>query len=200
MAKDAGSLKKAAVLTGLTVLMGGAETSRVEAATFSETQPISASSGGITPAPLSFNQFNPSQGSLTSVEFVLTSTLTGTGPVVGFNGASVSINGNTLGSFSAITIPFGSPPLSASFNFDRTDGLSLASNYIGTGTFPVGLTIGFADCGGESCHVDWTGSLQVTFNPTTPLPASLPLLATGLAGLGLVSWRSRRKQKAKVES
>jgi hypothetical protein len=32
-------------------------------------------------------------------------------------------------------------------------------------------------------------------NPT-PLPAALPLFATGLAGLGLISWRRKRKAQA----
>ena len=30
-------------------------------------------------------------------------------------------------------------------------------------------------------------------NPTTPLPAALPLLATGLGALGLLGWRRKRK-------
>ena len=31
---------------------------------------------------------------------------------------------------------------------------------------------------------------------TTPLPATLPLFATGLGGLGLLGWRRKRKAQA----
>jgi len=31
---------------------------------------------------------------------------------------------------------------------------------------------------------------------TTPLPAALPLFATGLGGLGLLGWRRKRKAQA----
>ena len=54
MAND--SLKKAAVLTGLTVLMGGAEVSRADATTMStsETDMISLNIPGSSPSPLVF--------------------------------------------------------------------------------------------------------------------------------------------------
>jgi Tol biopolymer transport system component len=42
---------------------------------------------------------------------------------------------------------------------------------------------------------------SLTFIPTetaTPLPAALPLFATGLGGLGLLSWRRKRKAQAAV--
>lgn len=38
--------------------------------------------------------------------------------------------------------------------------------------------------------------LEVSSTPATPLPAALPLLATGLGALGLLGWR--RKRKARV--
>jgi len=34
--------------------------------------------------------------------------------------------------------------------------------------------------------------LQTTLTPTIPLPATLPLFATGLAGLGLLGWRRKK--------
>ena len=39
---------------------------------------------------------------------------------------------------------------------------------------------------------DWT----LTVSAETPLPAALPLFATGLAGLGLLGWRRKRKAVA----
>lgn len=38
-----------------------------------------------------------------------------------------------------------------------------------------------------------TGSVSVTPVSATPLPAALPLLATGLGALGLLGWRRKRK-------
>jgi hypothetical protein len=36
------------------------------------------------------------------------------------------------------------------------------------------------------------------FLVTTPLPAALPLFATGLGGLGLLGWRRKRKASAAI--
>ena len=41
-----------------------------------------------------------------------------------------------------------------------------------------------------------TGLNLLGDNPPTPLPAALPLFATGLAAFGLLSWRRRRKGAA----
>jgi hypothetical protein len=49
----------------------------------------------------------------------------------------------------------------------------------------LGNTLGFQDSHGAS------GDFQVT-----PLPAALPLFATGLGGLGLLGWRRKRKAQA----
>ena len=186
--------KKAAVLTGLTVLMG-AEVSSVEAATYTvDVAPPSAVGGSPTglSATINANQFN-GPGTLTGVMFDLMSTITPSGLVGGFGGTpptSVSVNGHTLDSTTS----------SSSFNFDVTDNLVFANAafYSGSGTFPIALQLGEYGCEEQnSCSFSWTGTLEVTFDTTTtPLPASLPLLATGLGGLGLAAWRARRKQKS----
>lgn len=50
------------------------------------------------------------------------------------------------------------------------------------------------DVGGSSC-----GSLTAqTSPPTTPLPAALPLFATGLGAMGLLGWRRKRKGTAAI--
>ena len=45
-------------------------------------------------------------------------------------------------------------------------------------------------------------SENVTFTPVaeteTPIPAALPLFATGLAALGLLGWRRKRKQALSI--
>jgi len=40
------------------------------------------------------------------------------------------------------------------------------------------------------CHLDWAAG---NFAVVTPLPAALPLFATGLGVLGLLGWRRKRK-------
>jgi hypothetical protein len=60
-------------------------------------------------------------------------------------------------------------------------------------------------------NIDWSNINEVTFstnsgenllltdvtvNAATPLPAALPLFATGLAGLGLLGWRRKSKAQA----
>jgi hypothetical protein len=37
---------------------------------------------------------------------------------------------------------------------------------------------------------------QITISAATPVPAALPLFATGLAALGLLGWRKKRKAAA----
>jgi hypothetical protein len=41
-----------------------------------------------------------------------------------------------------------------------------------------------------------TGSVSVTAVTATPLPAALPLFATGVGALGLFGWRRKRKNAA----
>jgi hypothetical protein len=43
---------------------------------------------------------------------------------------------------------------------------------------------------------DYIGITDLTVSAATPLPAALPLFATGLGGLGLLGWRRKRKAQA----
>jgi hypothetical protein len=60
-------------------------------------------------------------------------------------------------------------------------------------------TLGFAVSAGLSDHnasLPINNSPNLTFTPT-PLPATLPLFATGLGALGLLGWRRKRRAAVK---
>jgi hypothetical protein len=76
-------------------------------------------------------------------------------------------------------------------------------------TFNNGGIIATVSLGGMELQLNWTGGLvtpsqenifSATFAGGTPsqvpLPAALPLFATGLAGLGLLGWRRKKKATA----
>jgi hypothetical protein len=46
------------------------------------------------------------------------------------------------------------------------------------------------------CSLQTFGNFTVSEVGATPLPAALPLFATGIGGLGLLGWRSKRKAQA----
>jgi hypothetical protein len=196
------SFKNVVVLVGLTTLVGGAEISKVNAATMSQTDQLPAVqatstsfSAGVGTGSLSFNRFDVSMGTLTEVQFSLASNISATGTIVSLS-ASANANGQGIGSPATATGPYDvslfQVPLDSSF-------------YEGTGTFSVLLFL--VAVSPTTGTVTWDspppdGSLAVTYTftpapPAVPLPAALPLFATGLAGLGFTTWRSRRKQKTK---
>jgi len=192
---DPGTFKKAAVLTGLTVLMGGAEISTADAATtVPETLPFSISVSQSDSENLNFTRFNDVGGTLalTGVNFGLSSNIDLTPG--GFNPftASVSVNGNELFSQSS----------TGPFNGSKTIGPD--PFFVGLGTFPVNLFFNATCESSTFCGEGWVGSVTVSFNYETtpaqsavPLPAALPLFASGAVGVGVLGWRNRRKQKAK---
>jgi len=68
-------------------------------------------------------------------------------------------------------------------------------------TFAPGVSFHvLEETGSPQSLTDFNPDLTVQFgsdvDPTTPLPATIPLFATGLGGLGLLGWR--RKRKAQV--
>jgi hypothetical protein len=82
-----------------------------------------------------------------------------------------------------------------------TDGLDLSiplSLIGGSGYLEFGLVSGTDNGNGTFAPTDYLGDGSITFGPTsaTPLPAALPLFATGLGGLGLLGWRRKRKNAA----
>jgi hypothetical protein len=72
---------------------------------------------------------------------------------------------------------------------------------LGMGPFDLYFATGMSDPGIPVYDVyyydasTYVGTLEV-FATTTPLPAALPLFATGLGALGLLGWRSKRKNTA----
>ena len=95
------------------------------------------------------------------------------------------------------------------FSFKVTQGNTTANN---GGTIASGLSIAFAkvsdtvfyvflDDGGNARDSDFDDMVVKIVDPlnplvapiATPLPAALPLFATGLGALGLFSWRRKRK-------
>jgi hypothetical protein len=181
MANEA--LKKVAVLTGLTMAMGGAEVSG--AATMTTEGPFSINL--TTPGPpffamtatqnVPFTAFNTSLGTLDSALFTLNTTSIDSGS------GAVGVLGLTENVTSTGQLQFGGSLPLTDFNTAFTAIVTLTNN-------------------SENNAATWDGNLSLTYDytPATPLPASLPLLATGLGGLGLAAWRSRRKQKPATES
>lgn len=82
-----------------------------------------------------------------------------------------------------------------------TASLSFSNYFLDVGTIQVCATFVNGNCistnydGGATFNDPATWSF--TTDPTaTPLPAALPLFATGLGTLGLLGWRRKRKQVA----
>jgi hypothetical protein len=97
--------------------------------------------------------------------------------------------GSTCQTFSVTTgAPVGGTPVNAwtleTLDFTAT-GASTLISLLGT------------DSGGRQDYIGLdTVSLIQTSVGATPLPAALPLLATGLASIGLFGWRKKRKNAA----
>jgi len=189
MSRDTSLSTKVAVLTGLTVLVGGAEISGADAATIFQTQSFLELLPNQTPAQLAYNLFNPSQGTLTDVHIVLAS------------GVFAPINSfNTTASITLPSTTINYPGSGTTFNADLHEPIG---SYQGIGQFSATQNFAF-NCEGPCTSAEgWSGHLDITYtyDPTaaqTPLPAALPLLATGVAGLGVIG-AVRRKRKAKKQ-
>jgi uncharacterized protein (DUF1800 family) len=81
-----------------------------------------------------------------------------------------------------------------------TTAFALSGANIGSGLFSFVSSPGVGFCGSFSFPCV-NGSLQIepiALLVVTPLPASLPLFATGLGALGLLGWRRKRKAAASI--
>ncbi len=67
---------------------------------------------------------------------------------------------------------------SGSYTFSPVSAVDLSTGFIFDNGTPVSITE------------------QISETPATPLPAALPLFATGLGAMGLLGWRRKRKNAA----
>jgi hypothetical protein len=149
---------------------------------------------------LSFPKFDPSLGTLTSVDFSLVSVLGG-GFAFGHSEAEPIAVTQT-----GFLFPFGINP--GPYDFTNVSGLQsflTTADYTGSGNFDfVPLLDNLLSMQG-SPPATWTANgpgqgLTLTYDytpaPSTSLPAALPLFATGLGALGLFGWRRKRRAQA----
>jgi hypothetical protein len=133
-----------------------------------------------------FQEYNGGGGNLKWLGLNTTDSVTynNTSPTNSFGAYFSGLNGGTLqisfndGASQLITIPV------------TTNG---GAEYWGFTDTTVFSSFTIADLSGDNFGID-----GVSFNSvnTTPLPAALPLFATGLGALGLLGWRRKRKAAA----
>jgi hypothetical protein len=138
-----------------------------------------------------------------------------TGEIDGLsNGPNVNVADVIIDSYpSAFTIPTPLPfntscgnCLVTTNSFTVTAGAITAYDFEVTGTTSL-WSLALGAIAGEESFSNGTGETQINIvtqgvsfepvgAPTTPLPAALPLFATGLGALGLFGWRKKRKAHA----
>lgn len=90
------------------------------------------------------------------------------------------------------------------FHADNSTAVSgLDRLYLNGNSCQSGPTCSFLSLGSSDSQYVWAESNAFTVFASapisgTPLPAALPLLASGLGGLGLLSWRRKRKAQAAI--
>jgi hypothetical protein len=124
-------------------------------------------------------------------------------------GANSTFNNNTTtlqwtATAANITANFGNPATGGLITIGSTAGTRLCwSNALTEGCGPavIGGDVSWQIMSGSTAEQTGIGvpagnivaTAEIT---TTPLPAALPLFATGVAGLGLLGWRRKRKALA----
>jgi hypothetical protein len=71
---------------------------------------------------------------------------------------------------------------------------------LGGSAVPVGAAVTeYCSSNPAPCNAEVTGFSGTVYIPGTPLPAALPLFATGLSAIGLLGWRRKRKNTSACE-
>jgi len=175
-----------------------------KAATITQTLTLPAVSPPSTAAEyptVPFNQFNPAFGTLDSVDVTLTGNANWSN-APGGGGLGVGLEyGNGIQVFPPqLFLASSQGPISIdlmgtdSVNFALVEGTR-------TTTFDLVLDSHFFGLLGQTFSTPGlSGSVTYDFAPAaaTPLPATLPLFASGLGALGLLGWRRKRKSRAGV--
>jgi hypothetical protein len=159
---------KASALIGLSLALSGV--SAANAATLTETDTLSLSADGS----------NPTQNPI------------GTPIALLFIGAALIFIPTVFG----IDGTFGSLELTAVQTGSNLGGPFPAGTQIFSSPMPLSAATLQAFSGGTTVAQLENDNLDLTPVGGTPLPATLPLFATGLGALGLLGWR--RKRKARV--
>ena len=195
MSKGAGSSKAVAVLAALAMLLGG---TKANAALISFDVAFSvggfvSNGGGAVPV-------DPVIGSLT---VIFDPTVTQNQTTTGITLNSVNL---FLGGFNGGLPPrFNYNSASDTFAFfaglisSGTNGMLLTlNNFTGLSPSVASLIYSQAAVDPPSSFSSTTGTVSVTASNAVPLPAALPLFATGLGALGLFGWRRKQRHVTRL--
>jgi hypothetical protein len=117
-----------------------------------------------------------------------TATETTPGQMDGFGTFAFGADCAVLGTGSFCATNGQSPSHEFVFTVDATSGQT---------DFGIALDVGNSACpSGTGCGTGFADTVLSGTVPNVPLPAALPLFATGLSGLGLLGWRRKRKAQA----
>jgi hypothetical protein len=138
-----------------------------------------------------------SSGASSATEIDITSVPSGSGLFTGTYNLTGATNSFTVSGGNVLTIAdfIGGVSL-LGFNWNSTTGgFAYLQSALGCNAFsgPTGCVV-------DTVTLPGAGSLAFTLDTsgtsTTPLPAALPLFASGLGALGLLGWRRKRKASA----
>jgi hypothetical protein len=108
------------------------------------------------------------------------------------SGVTLNSDGSLSSNLASVTLPSGGPtaPTDVIVSMNLAAGTYVLDTYLGT------CAPGNTCTGGSASDPQY----QVLFTPVsaTPIPAALPLFATGLGALGLVGWRRKRPARSVV--
>jgi hypothetical protein len=174
---------------------------------------------GYTTGSTSFSQFDPTLGALNAVTFAIAGATTdypymSIGTSFGNYSGAAGTQDYQANTPSGLLIIYKSVYLSNNSGTGAYTNLQATSDptlgpYIGTGALTLSAL--YARSAGESLSLSDFGTsnqgrpgpslaplIAITYDYTvaaTPLPAALPLFASGLGALGLLGWRRKRKAK-----